>query len=543
MTSSTETSPSVTPFVAPAQPPRLRDRLLVRQGLATFLIAFVSSTAISLWVLSAQWQSERMRIVQRAAQDLALVQGAAAEAAFQLSPELASRVTQALVGHETLTEATLSDNFGEVLSTAKNPAQSFGPKALAAVLFGDITYFASDLNARGIDGTTSAVGKLTIALDPATLARQFFERMQSVLILGAAQILIVCVLFAAVFHQLITKPLLGLTRAIAGIDPGHPGAKPIPMPRAHQADELGILSQTLNTLLERAQDNLDGRDEAEAQLSALARDLEHRVAKRTADLEKANRSIGDGIRYAARLQGALLPPMTALDGAVREWTVGWNPLDGVGGDLYWAGKFEGQGVIALMDCTGHGVPGAFMSAVASSVLNRVLNHIGHDDPAKILSNINILMKSALHQDGGEGGYSNDGLDAAVCVIDPATRTLRFAGAGLSLFSVGATGHHQWRGDRFSLGYPDSRADFLFTSHEIAYGADQTFYLYTDGITDQVGGPHGRLIGKRRVHEILEGNAGLGLEAQKDILFERLAEWRGDEHRRDDMTFLAFRPTV
>ena len=339
------------------------------------------------------------------------------------------------------------------------------------------------------------------------------------------------------------KPLLGLIRAIAGIDPGQPGAKPIPVPAAHKADELGILSQTLNTVLERAQDNLDGRDQAEAQLSALARDLEDRVAKRTADLEKANRSIQDGIRYAARLQGALLPPKAALDGIVREWAVGWDPLDGVGGDLYWAGKFENKGVIALMDCTGHGVPGAFMSAVASSVLNRVLNPIGHDDPTKILSNINLLMKSALHQDGAEGRHSNDGLDAAVCVIDPDTRTIRFAGAGLSLFAIGPEGQKQWRGDRFSLGYPDSRADFLFTSHAIPYGGDETFYLYTDGITDQVGGPSGRLIGKRRVHEILVQNAGLPLAAQKDALLDRLAQWRGVEHRRDDMTFLVFRPAV
>lgn len=542
MTSSPETlSPVQSPSFA--QPPRLRDRLLFRQGIATFLIAFLSSTAISLWAVSAQWQSERVQIAVRADQDLALVQGAATEAAFQLSRELASRVTQALVSHEALTEAAVTDNFGEVLSSAQNPPHPFGFKALAQAMFGDQVFFSKDLVARGIDGSTTAVGKLSISLDPDILTRQFFERMQGVLILSLIQVIIVCVLVAAVFHHLITKPLLSLTRAIARVDPGHPGGTPIPVPAAHLADELGILSSTLNHLLQRSQGNLDGRDQAEAELSALARDLEHRVAKRTADLEKANRSIGDGIRYAARLQGALLPPMSSLEGVVREWCVGWNPLDGVGGDLYWAGKFDHLGVIALMDCTGHGVPGAFMSAVASSVLNRVLNHIGHEDPAKILSNINLLMKAALHQDGGEGGYSNDGLDAAICVIDPQTQSLRFAGAGLSLHSISPTDHHQWRGDRFSLGYPDSRADFLFTTHEISYASDQTFYLYTDGITDQVGGPNGRLIGKRRVHEILAPNVALPLEAQKDALFDGLAQWRGEQHRRDDMTFLAFRPVV
>ena len=82
---------------------------------------------------------------------------------------------------------------------------------------------------------------------------------------------------------------------------------------------------------------------------------------------------------------------------------------------------------------------------------------------------------------------------------------------------------------------------MFTAHNIAYGADQTFYLYTDGITDQVGGPNNRLIGKRRVHDILTQNVGLSLDAQKEALFEHLRQWRGDQHRRDDMTFLAFKP--
>ncbi|MCR6629666.1 MAG: SpoIIE family protein phosphatase [Magnetospirillum sp.] len=268
--------------------------------------------------------------------------------------------------------------------------------------------------------------------------------------------------------------------------------------------------------------------------------LERRVAERTAELEKANRSINDGIRYASRIQTAMLPDREALAGLVDEMAVGWHPLDIVSGDYYWAGTVGGKGVVAVMDCTGHGVPGAFMTAVVAASFSRILHHHTGDDPAEMLAELNRLVKSALRQDR-DVAYSNDGLDAAVCVIDPAAACVTFAGAKLALLVGRGNGFEMIKPDRMSLGYLDSPANYRFTAQRIPYRPGDTFYLFTDGVSDQVGGPRRQLFGRTRLCDALAQVTAYPLEQQMDFLFHQIALWRGDEPPRDDQTFLAFRP--
>jgi serine phosphatase RsbU (regulator of sigma subunit) len=319
----------------------------------------------------------------------------------------------------------------------------------------------------------------------------------------------------------------------------------------------------MNSMLRESQDGLDGRDKAESELAALARDLERRVAERTnelarekegveralaqlnianAELEKASRYINDGIRYASRIQTALLPDQGALAGLVDELAVGWQPLDIVGGDYYWAGSFGNKGVIAVMDCTGHGVPGAFMTAVVASSFSRILHHHGHDDPAEMLTQLNRLVKSALRQDR-DSAVSNDGLDAGICVVDRDRLTVTYAGANLPLLVAERGEFRLLRGDRMSLGYLDSPEDYRFTAQELPYGDGHVFYLFTDGVTDQVGTQVRQLFGRKRLQTVLAEVNDRPLTEQMDVLFQRLAAWRGTERRRDDMTFLAFRPQM
>jgi two-component system, sensor histidine kinase SagS len=139
-----------------------------------------------------------------------------------------------------------------------------------------------------------------------------------------------------------------------------------------------------------------------------------------------------------------------------------------------------------------------------------------------------------------GAPSNDGLDAALCIIDHDRGILRFAGANRPLLVHDGRDFQWYKGDRASLGYVDSPLMPLFTTHAIALRPGQTFYLFTDGVTDQVGGPHGRLLGRRRMQDILADRTGYPLVEQRDHLFQALADWRGAQPRRDDMTFLAFR---
>jgi len=154
--------------------------------------------------------------------------------------------------------------------------------------------------------------------------------------------------------------------------------------------------------------------------------------------------------------------------------------------------------------------------------------------------LNVLVRSALRQDRATA-VSNDGLDAAICVVDREARIVRFAGANLPLIQIRQGEVSFIRGDRMSLGYQDSSPDHAFQRHDIAFDAGTSFYLYTDGMTDQVGGHNRRLFGRDRLQQLLLSSHDRSLDDQMEHLFQQLAQWRGGEKRRDDMTFLSFRP--
>ncbi|CAA7619138.1 Stage II sporulation E [Magnetospirillum sp. LM-5] len=537
------------------------DGLSFKQAFATLVIALGVGLGISGWELYAEYQRLHARTLQSTQDDLQLVRGLAIEAAYQLSADLAGEVVGGLFRAEAVTEVRLLDNFGGNLGHMVRAKTVSPMPSTAERLFGDVTRHRQTLESRAPDGSLTTVGTLELTLDSNTLMNSWLGQVTATIWSGAVRATLLCVLMVAVFYILITKPLLKISAAIGRVDPSKPGTALVSLPRHHDRDELGLLVGNVNAMLTGAQSNLDARDKAEGELASLARTLERRVAERTAELarekegveralaqlnianaelERASRDINDGIRYASRIQTALLPDQGALAGLVDELAIGWQPLDMVGGDYYWAGTFGNRGVIAVMDCTGHGVPGAFMTAVVASSFSRVLHHHGHDDPAEILTQLNRLVKSALRQDR-ETAVSNDGLDAGICVIDRGAGTVTWAGANLPLL-VGKGGEIELlRGDRMSLGYQDSPEDYRFTSHQLACEPGTAFYLFTDGVIDQVGGENRRLFGRRRLQQMLAENADRPLTEQMDLLFQRLGQWRGDERRRDDMTFVAFRP--
>ena len=535
--------------------------LSFKQAFATLAIALAVGLFSSAYDLLSDYRAMHDQIRHNYGSNLQLVRGLAVEAAYQLSSELAGEVAHGLAEDKAVSEVALTDNYGGRLASAHRAPVSTPLPGLAEQLFGDIVHYTLALETRSPDGSVSSVGSLDLRLDPGRLMNTWLDRVLQSMVTGALRSVLLCVLVVAVFYAMITKPLLKITAAIAKVDPARPGAEPIDLPPRHERDELGLLVGAMNSLLTESQDGLDGRDKAEAELAALARDLERRVAERTnelarekegveralaqlnvanSELEKASRYINDGIRYASRIQNALLPDQGALAGLVDELAVGWQPLDIVGGDYYWAGAFGSKGVIAVMDCTGHGVPGAFMTAVVASSFSRILHHHGHDDPAEMLTQLNRLVKSALRQDR-DSAVSNDGLDAGICVVDRDKGTVTYAGANLPLLVTENGGFKLLRGDRMSLGYLDSPEDYRFTASEFPIVPGSAFYLFTDGVTDQVGSEVRQLFGRKRLQRVLDEVADRPLTEQMDVLFQRLAAWRGVERRRDDMTFLAYRP--
>ena len=264
---------------------------------------------------------------------------------------------------------------------------------------------------------------------------------------------------------------------------------------------------------------------------------ERREAER--QLKDAYDVISDSIQYASNIQRSLLPPEEFLAEDLADHFIIWEPRDVVGGDLYWYRRSQGGFVIALADCTGHGVPGAFMTMLSTGALDRALRDRPDGDPAQLLPLMNRSIKHFLGQNDDEGG-SDDGLELGICHIDTEAGKLVFSGARFSLFRVNGNGVEEIKGDKSGIGYRRVPPDQAFTNHEVALENGDTFYMTTDGLTDQIGGEKRRAFGKRRFLDVVVSVQNLPMADQKQRIAVALNEYQGDEARRDDVSVIGFR---
>ncbi|MDC2858430.1 MULTISPECIES: SpoIIE family protein phosphatase [unclassified Delftia] len=270
------------------------------------------------------------------------------------------------------------------------------------------------------------------------------------------------------------------------------------------------------------------------------------LMRAVADMQVArNRQIMHSIEYASVIQQSLLrSSREALARACPGADLVWEPRDVVGGDFYQFSQ-DGDGWFATVaDCTGHGVPGAFMTLIATSSLGQAIKEHGPRDPAALLGHVNRSVKQMLGQLDGKDGTpgSDDGLDAACFWFEPAHRRLRFAGARLSLFLLhpGAEAVEVVDGQRKGVGYVDSEFDFAWNNIDLELPAGTLVFTTTDGLIDQVGGPRGITFGKKRLRELLLEQAGRTPAEINRALLDALQAWQGEHHRRDDLTFFCFR---
>ena len=300
-------------------------------------------------------------------------------------------------------------------------------------------------------------------------------------------------------------------------------------------DEIGHVAAAFNRMVV----GLRSGDEAKRLLRELEVTQAKLIENNTA-LEKASRLVLDSIGYARKIQDGLLPDATTLGDAVAEFHVSWEPLQQVGGDYYWLHRFGRKSLILLADCTGHGVPGALMTVVVASALDRITLESGTLLPSVILEKLDTAVRERLRQDRPEGS-SDDGLDAAVCLWDGETHTLTFAGANLPLLTCSGGVVRTIKGSRRSLGYRSTGPAKPFLDQVFPVEPGTCVYLFTDGMIDHVGGSPPRLFGRRRLTEVIAAIQDLPLPGQIDRIQEALSRHRGTQHRRDDMTIIAFRP--
>ncbi|ACV64933.1 protein serine/threonine phosphatase [Desulfofarcimen acetoxidans DSM 771] len=268
----------------------------------------------------------------------------------------------------------------------------------------------------------------------------------------------------------------------------------------------------------------------------LSHELERQVQERTGELQEKNAKIMDSIDYAKRIQETIIPDDQEMAEAFSSYFVLWQPRDLVGGDFYWFKKKGNDYVLAIVDCTGHGVPGALMTMAVSSILNHIVDEICFDDPAVIFKELNARVKSTLHKKANH--VTDDGADIGICHIKDG-KLLTFAGARIALYIMRAGGLEIVQGDKQSIGYQKSKDDFNFKKVCVAVEKGDKFYMTTDGYIDQNGGPKDYPFGKKRFAALINEYAHLSLTGQKQIFIQALADYRQEELQRDDITVIGF----
>lgn len=264
---------------------------------------------------------------------------------------------------------------------------------------------------------------------------------------------------------------------------------------------------------------------------------EQKLSRAIGNLAEAKRQIEESIEYASLIQRAFLPGEKNLAPLFRDQFLLWNQRDGVGGDACWVKSFAGGFFAAVIDCTGHGVPGAFMTLIVHALFDKAAQE-GPPGPGALLSRVNRLIKEALGQTG-QGTASDDGMDCAVCRVEPEAGKLVFAWARIPLLVLQNGEVQVLRSDPLGAGYVRTPADFAFGEQEIALAPGQRLYLATDGLADTVGGPKSLPLGRSRFVQFIRDQAGLPLHGQASALERLLEKYRGGEPRRDDVTVLGF----
>ena len=346
-------------------------------------------------------------------------------------------------------------------------------------------------------------------------------------------------------------------------------------------DEIGELAEGFNVMLRKIKDYISN-------ISQMNADLEDKVIERTKEIEEQKEEIEaqkeeittqlevvisqkdtieaqkyqilDSIHYAKRIQTAILPPDDLFKSSFADHFILNRPRDIVSGDFYWSIKKDNKIFVAVADCTGHGVPGAFLSILGISYLNEIVNMKNCHDASEILGQLRNALIFSLHQKGTEG-EAQDGMELALCILDMENKSLQYAGANRPLYLVRkvdsgneTSGHSKnnvgllKKGVYQMLKYnPDSMpigiyydAASPFTDNHIPIQAEDSIYLFTDGYVDQIGGPRRKTYRVKYFRELLFKIQDKKMKQQKAILEQTITEWQGGLSQTDDILVIGMK---
>ncbi|MES2140285.1 MAG: SpoIIE family protein phosphatase [Bacteroidota bacterium] len=270
----------------------------------------------------------------------------------------------------------------------------------------------------------------------------------------------------------------------------------------------------------------------------MVKDANLKLAEQNIIIGRKNHEITDSINYAERIQRSILPPLVEVKTALASSFILFKPKDIVSGDFYWFFESNDKILIAVADCTGHGVPGAFMSAIGSEKLNEAVMH--SDDVSTILRSVNIGMKKVLHQSGNENSTS-DGMDIAICAFNKEMTKVEFAGANRPLWLIrsGNKMVEEIKATKASVGgYTIDEQEFL--KHEIDLQKSDSVYLFSDGFADQFGIKNNKKLKTKNFKEEILVNQFRSMEDQKMHLNSFIESWKGNMEQTDDILVVGIR---
>ena len=252
-------------------------------------------------------------------------------------------------------------------------------------------------------------------------------------------------------------------------------------------------------------------------------------------IEEKNKDILDSIYYAKRLQDAILPSMDQLSSILNNFFILYKPKDIISGDFYWCTVKSGKIILVSADCTGHGVPGAILSVFGHNALNQSIENEHIIDPAQLLLSIDAKINRALKQDKING--INDGMDAAICTLDPDTLLLHYAGANNPLYIISDGQLKEIKGAKFSVGNAGEEMLVPPVTNSIQLKHGDSFYIFSDGFVSQFGGLNQKKIKSSGLKKLLLKNYHLSMPEQQQKLEQFFYDWKGSNEQIDDLLII------
>ncbi len=268
------------------------------------------------------------------------------------------------------------------------------------------------------------------------------------------------------------------------------------------------------------------------------KNAENQLIQKHKELEQHNKDMLDSIQYASRIQEAILPDIGKIKNVFQDAFVLYLPKDVVSGDYYFFYQKQNKVFAAVVDCTGHGVPGALMSIIANGVLKEVIVKKGIEEPAEILYALDDELQLALNKQNTVE-KTNDGMDVAIAVFDLEKQNISYAGAFRPMLLVRDKEIIEFEANRYPIGfYGDVKKEF--STQTLDLKKDDTFYFFTDGYCDQFGGEHKKKFNRKRFKELLLTVQDMEMEEQESFLQYALNNWKQEEQQIDDVLVMGIK---